>query len=60
MCQICELTHVIIHTTALYMFESFQLEGLYVTDLLHRFSVNVYSEGTREESKELPFLSLSP
>ena len=41
------------------MFESFQLEGLYVTDLLHRFSVNVYSEGTRGESKELPVLSLS-
>ena len=60
MCQICELTHVIIHTNALYMFESFQLEGLYVTDLLHRFSVNVCSEGTREKSKELPVLSLFP
>ena len=41
-----------------YMFESFQLESLYVTNLLHRFSVNVCSEGTREESKELPVLSL--
>ena len=41
-----------------YMFGSFQLERLYVTNLLHRFSVNVYSEGTREESKELPILSL--
>ena len=41
-----------------YMFESFPLEGLYVTDLLHRFSVNVCSQGTREESKELPVLSL--
>ena len=41
-----------------YMFESFQLERLYVTNLLHRFSVNVCSEGTREESKELPVLSL--
>ena len=42
------------------MFESFQLEGLYVTDLLHRLSVNVCSEGTREESKELPVLSPFP
>ena len=41
-----------------YMFESFQLEGLYVTDLQHRFSVNVCSEGKREESMELPVLSL--
>ena len=41
-----------------YMFESFQLECLYVTNLLHRFSVNVSSEGTREESKVLPVLSL--
>ena len=41
-----------------YMFESFQLERLYVTNLLHRFSVNVCSEGTREENKELPVLSL--
>ena len=41
-----------------YMFESFQLEGLHVTDLLHRLSVNVRSEETREESKELPVLSL--
>ena len=41
-----------------YMFESFQLEGLFVTDLLHRCSVNVSSEGTREESKVLPVPSL--
>ena len=41
-----------------YMFESFLLERLYVTNLLHRFSVNVGSEGTREESKELLVLSL--
>ena len=41
-----------------YMFESFQLEHLYVTNLLHRFSVNICSEGTREESKELPVLSI--
>ena len=43
-----------------YKFESFQLEGLYVTELLLMFSVNVFSEGTREESKELPVLSLFP
>ena len=59
MCQICELTDVIMQMH-FYMFESFQLEGLYVTDLLHRFSVNVCSEGTREKSKELPVLSLFP
>ena len=41
-----------------YMFESFQLERLYVTNLLHRFSVNVCSEGTREERKELPVVSI--
>ena len=41
-----------------YMFESFLLERLYVTNLLHRFSVNVCSEGTKEESNELPVLSL--
>ena len=41
-----------------YMFESFQLERLYVTNLLYRFSVNVCSEGTREESKELPVPSM--
>ena len=41
-----------------YMFECFQLKRLYVTNLLHRFSVNVCSEGTREESKKLPVLSL--
>ena len=41
-----------------YRFESFQLECLYVTNLLHTFSVNVCNEGTREESKELPVLSL--
>ena len=41
-----------------YMFESFLLERLYVTNLLHRFSVNVRSEGTREESKALPVLSI--
>ena len=41
-----------------YMFESFLLELLYVTNLLRRFSGNVCSEGTREESKELPVLSL--
>ena len=41
-----------------YMFESFQLERLYVINLLHRFSVKVCSEGTREESTELPVLSL--
>ena len=40
------------------MFESFQLERLYVTNLLHRFSVNVCSEGTTEESNEMPVLSL--
>ena len=33
--------------------------SLYVTDLLHRFLVNVYSEGTRGECKELPVLYLS-
>ena len=58
MCQICELTDVIALANALYRFESFLLECLYVTNLLHRFSVNVCSEGTREESKELPVLSL--
>ena len=41
-----------------HMFESFQLERFYLTNLLHRFSVNVCSEGTREESKELPVLSI--
>jgi len=41
-----------------YIFESFLLEHLHVTNLLHRFSVNVCSEGTREESKALPVLSL--
>ena len=41
-----------------YMCKNFQLEGLYVKDLLHRCSVNVSSEGTREESKVLPVLSL--
>ena len=41
-----------------YMFECFQLKRLYVTNLLHRFSVNVCNEGTRGESKELPVLSL--
>ena len=40
-----------------YMFECFQLKRLYVTNLLHRFSVNVCSEGTREENKELPGFS---
>ena len=59
MCQICELTDVIMQMH-FYMFESFQLDGLYVTDLLHRFSVNVCSEGKREMSKELPVLSLFP
>ena len=58
MCQICELTNVIAHANALLHFESFIHECLYVTNLLHRFSVNVCSEGTREESKELPVLSL--
>ena len=47
--------HMQIH---FYMFESFQLELLYVTNLLHRFSVNVCSEGTTEESNEMPVLSL--
>ena len=47
--------HIKLH---FYMFESFQLEGLFVTDLLHRCSANVCSEWTREESKELPVLSL--
>ena len=47
--------HVKLH---FYMFESFQLEGLFVTDSLHRCSVNVCSEWTREESKELPVLSI--
>ena len=41
-----------------HMFENFQLERFYLTNLLHRFSVNVCSEGTREESKELPVLSI--
>ena len=41
-----------------HMFENFQLERFYLTNLLHRFSVNVCSEGTREESKELPVLAL--
>ena len=40
------------------MFESFQLEGLFVTDLLHRCSVKVCTEWTREESKELPVVSI--
>ena len=57
-CQICELTDVIAHEMHFYMFESFQLEGLFVTDLLHRCSVNVCSEWTREESKELPVVSI--
>ena len=57
MCQICELTNVIAHANALLHFESFILEHLYVTNLLHRFSVNVCSEGTREENKELPGFS---
>ena len=59
MCQICELTDVIMQMH-FYMFESFQLDGLYVTDVLHRFSVNVCSEGKRETSKELHVLSLFP
>ena len=58
MCQICELTDVIALANALYRFESFLLECLYVTNLLHRFSVNVCSEGTRKKSKELPVLTL--
>ena len=41
-----------------YMFESFQLEGLFITGLPHRCSVNVCSEWTREESKELPVVSI--
>ena len=57
-CQICELTDVMVHANAFYIFKSFQLERLYITNLLHRFSVNVSSEGTREESKVLPVLSL--
>ena len=56
-CQICELTDVIMQMH-FYMFESFQLDGLYVTDLLHRFSVNVCSEGKREESMGLPVIFL--
>ena len=40
------------------MFESFQLEGLFVTDLLHSCSVNVCSEWTRKEHKELPVVSI--
>ena len=40
------------------MFESFQLERLHATNLLHRFSVNVCNEGTREESKGLTVFSL--
>ena len=47
--------HVQMH---FYMFESFQLGGLFVTDLLHRCSVNVCNEWTREECKELPVLSI--
>ena len=47
--------HIKLH---FYMFESFQLEGLFVTDLLHRCSVIVYSEWTREESKEQPVVSI--
>ena len=58
MCQICELTDVMVHANAFYIFKSFQLECLYVTNLLHRFSVNVCTEGTIEESNELPVLSL--
>ena len=58
MCQICELTDVMVHANAFYIFKSFQLERLYITNLLHRFSVNVCSEGTIEESNELPVLSL--
>ena len=58
MCQICELTDVMVHANAFYIFKSFQLERLYITNLLHRFSVNVCSEETKEESKELPVLSL--
>ena len=41
-----------------HMFENFQLERFYLTNLLHRFSVNVCSEGTRKKSKELPVLTL--
>ena len=58
MCNICELTGAIAHEMHFYMFESFLLERLYATNLLHRFSVNVGSEGRREKSKELPVLSL--
>ena len=57
MCQICELTDVIAHANVLLHVDSFILEHLYVTNLLHRFSVNVCSEGTREENKELPGFS---
>ena len=34
--QICELTDVIAHANELFMLESFQFEGLFVTDLLFR------------------------
>ena len=49
---------MIAHANVLLHVESFKLELLHGTNLLHRFSVNVCSEGTREESKELPVLSL--
>ena len=38
-----------------YMFESFQLERLYVTNFLHRFSVNVYSEGKERKIRSSLF-----
>ena len=40
------------------MFESFQLEGLFVTDLLHRCSVNICCESTGEKNKELRVFSI--
>ena len=40
------------------MFESFQLEDLFVTDLLHRCSVNICCESTGEKNKELRVFSI--
>ena len=40
------------------MFENFQLENLFVTDLLHRCSVNICCESTGEKNKELRVFSI--
>ena len=57
-CQICELTVLIAHANALLHAWKFSTWGFVCTDLLHRFSVNVCSEGKREASKDLPVISI--